>query len=74
MNDWQKLVVKLSDENPGKPLGAILPVASKIYKKMKLNKTGAKMIDAKTTDAKTPVVKTKRAVQKARKTAKRRKH
>ena len=69
MNDWQKLVVKLSDENPGKPLGAILPVASKIYKKMKLNKTGAK-----TTVAKTPVVKTKRAVQKARKTAKRRKH
>jgi hypothetical protein len=63
-NEWQKLVAKLSKENPGKPLGAILPLASKIYKK------------AKTTGltAKTPEIKTKKSVKKARKTAKRRKN
>ncbi len=29
------LVKKLSKENPGKPLGAILPLAKKIYRKGK---------------------------------------
>jgi hypothetical protein len=29
------LVKKLSKENPGKPLGAILPLAKKIYSKTK---------------------------------------
>ena len=62
-NDWQILVTKLSKENPGKPLGAILPLASKIYRKAKA--TGAvKPMDAKT----------KKGVKKARKTAKRRKN
>lgn len=62
MNDWQKLVTKLSKENPGKPLGAILPLASKIYQKAKTQVTGLQ------------AVKTKKGVKKARKTAKRRKN
>lgn len=61
-NDWQKLVTKLSRENPGKPLGAILPLASKIYQKAKMQGTGS------------TEVKTKKGVKKARKTAKRRKN
>ena len=64
-NDWQKLVAKISKENPGKPLGAILPLASKIYKQQKASGLTA----VKTTDAKT-----KKGVKKARKTAKRRKN
>lgn len=64
-NDWQKLVTKLSKENPGKPLGAILPLASKIYKQQKAS--GA--VKTMSTE-----VKTKKGVKKARKTAKRRKN
>ena len=29
---WSDLVKKLCKENPGKPLGAILPLAKKMYK------------------------------------------
>jgi hypothetical protein len=64
MNDWQKLVTKLSKENPGKPLGAILPLASKIYRKDKANGLPAVGANAKT----------KRGIKKARKTAKRTKN
>ncbi len=35
MSAWMDLVKKLSKENPGKPLGAILPLAKKIYRKTK---------------------------------------
>jgi len=35
MSAWMDLVKKLSKENPGKPLGAILPLAKKIYRKSK---------------------------------------
>jgi hypothetical protein len=35
MTAWMDLVKKLSKENPGKPLGAILPLAKKIYRKSK---------------------------------------
>ena len=35
MSAWMDLVKKLSKENPGKPLGAILPLAKKIYSKTK---------------------------------------
>jgi hypothetical protein len=75
MNDWQKLVTKLSKENPGKALGAILPLASKIYRKAKASGLPAvKTMDAKTKDAKTKDAKTMKGVKKARKTAKRRKN
>ena len=70
MNDWQKLVTKLSKENPGKALGAILPLASKIYRKAKASGLPA----VKTMDAKTKDAKTMKGVKKARKTAKRRKN
>jgi hypothetical protein len=33
MTAWMDLVKKLSKENPGKPLGAILPLAKKMYRK-----------------------------------------
>jgi hypothetical protein len=33
MSAWTDLVKKLCKENPGKPLGAILPLAKKMYKK-----------------------------------------
>ena len=33
MSEWTDLVKKLCKENPGKPLGAILPLAKKMYKK-----------------------------------------
>lgn len=33
MSAWSDLVKKLCKENPGKPLGAILPLAKKMYKK-----------------------------------------
>ena len=33
MSAWTDLVKKLCKENPGKPLGAILPLAKKIYRK-----------------------------------------
>ena len=69
MNDWQKLVTKLSRENPGKPLGAILPLASKIYEKMKMQVTGLASVKTKTMGAKT-----KKGIKKTRKTAKRRKN
>lgn len=62
MNDWQKLVAKLSEENPGKALGAILPLASKIYRKAKAS--GLPAAGAK--------AKTMKGFKKARKTAKRR--
>ena len=42
MTAWMDLVKKLSKENPGKPLGAILPLAKKLYRKtgpMKPNAT-----------------------------------
>ena len=32
MSAWSDLVKKLCKENPGKPLGAILPLAKKMYK------------------------------------------
>ena len=32
MSEWTDLVKKLCKENPGKPLGAILPLAKKMYK------------------------------------------
>ena len=35
MSAWMDLFKKLSKENPGKPLGAILPLAKKIYRKTK---------------------------------------
>lgn len=35
MSAWTDLVKKLCKENPGKPLGAILPLAKKMYKKTK---------------------------------------
>ncbi len=35
MTAWMDLVKKLSKENPGKPLGAILPLAKKIYRGQK---------------------------------------
>jgi hypothetical protein len=35
MSAWSDLVKKLCKENPGKPLGAILPLAKKMYKKTK---------------------------------------
>jgi hypothetical protein len=35
MSAWNDLVKKLCKENPGKPLGAILPLAKKMYKKTK---------------------------------------
>ena len=70
MNDWQKLVTKLSKENPGKALGAILPLASKIYRKAKASGLPA----VKTKDAKTKDAKTMKGVKKARKTAKRMKN
>ncbi len=35
MSAWTDLVKKLCKENPGKPLGAILPLAKKMYKKSK---------------------------------------
>jgi hypothetical protein len=31
MSAWSDLVKKLCKENPGKPLGAILPLAKKMY-------------------------------------------
>lgn len=40
------LVKKLSKEHPGKPLGAILPLAKKIYRKNK-NKGGAMVVTQK---------------------------
>ena len=72
MNDWQKLVAKLSEENPGKALGAILPLASKIYRKAKasgLPAAGAKASGLPAAGAK---AKTMKGFKKARKTAKRR--
>ena len=30
--EWMKLVQELCKKNPGKPLGAILPLAKKMYK------------------------------------------
>lgn len=74
MNDWQKLVTKLSRENPGKPLGAILPLASKIYQEEKKQVTGLAAVKTKTMGAKTMGAKTKKGVKKTRKTAKRRKN
>ncbi len=32
MSAWSDLVKKLCKQNPGKPLGAILPLAKKMYK------------------------------------------
>ena len=32
MSAWSDLVKKLCKENPGKPLGAILPLAKKMYR------------------------------------------
>ncbi len=45
MSAWSDLVKKLCKENPGKPLGAILPLAKKMYK-------GNKSSGVKTTTAK----------------------
>jgi hypothetical protein len=33
MSAWMDLVKRLSKENPGKPLGVILPLAKKLYRK-----------------------------------------
>lgn len=46
MTAWMDLVKKLSKEHPGKPLGAILPLAKKIYRKNK-NKGGAMVVTQK---------------------------
>ena len=40
MSAWTDLVKKLCKENPGKPLGAILPLAKKMYKKTKNASSG----------------------------------
>ena len=40
MSAWTDLVKKLCKENPGKPLGAILPLAKKMYKKSKTAASG----------------------------------
>jgi hypothetical protein len=37
MSAWSDLVKKLCKQNPGKPLGAILPLAKKMYKGTKKN-------------------------------------
>jgi hypothetical protein len=42
MSAWSDLVKKLCKENPGKPLGAILPLAKKIYRGSKKAETGTK--------------------------------
>jgi hypothetical protein len=42
MSAWSDLVKKLCKENPGKPLGAILPLAKKIYRGTKKAETGTK--------------------------------
>jgi hypothetical protein len=42
MSAWSDLVKKLCKQNPGKPLGAILPLAKKMYKGTKKNTTNAK--------------------------------
>jgi len=43
MSAWSDLVKKLCKENPGKPLGAILPLAKKMYKKSKKAPTETKI-------------------------------
>jgi hypothetical protein len=42
MSAWSDLVKKLCKENPGKPLGAILPLAKKMYRGSKKAETGTK--------------------------------
>lgn len=36
MSAWSDLVKKLCKQHAGKPLGAILPLAKKIYRKIKM--------------------------------------
>jgi len=43
MSAWTDLVKKLCKENPGKPLGAILPLAKKMYKKSKTAASGTQV-------------------------------
>ena len=31
-NEWKELIADLCHKNPGKPLGAIIPLAKKMYK------------------------------------------
>ncbi len=40
MSDWTDLVKDLCKKNPGKPLGAILPLAKKMYKPDKKKGSG----------------------------------
>ena len=44
MSAWSDLVKKLCKENPGKPLGAILPLAKKMYKGTKKSEQGTKKV------------------------------
>jgi hypothetical protein len=44
MTAWSDLVTKLCRENPGKPLGAILPLAKKMYKGTKKSDQGTKKV------------------------------
>lgn len=44
MSAWSDLVKKLCKENPGKPLGAILPLAKKMYKGTKKSEHGTKKV------------------------------
>ncbi len=44
MSAWSDLVKKLCKENPGKPLGAILPLAKKMYKGTMKSEQGTKKV------------------------------